>query len=135
MSNTDKKDDGTSIVMSEAEHAAEKKEKDLARKDAEQDQITYRVRPNIYSSFDSKTGEFEYEVHLPGVNKKDVKLRVLPTLFDLKARRDQILFTETEYFPYEIDVNAIEAKYENGLLRMHGKLKNPLDDAVEIKLA
>jgi len=94
----------------------------------------YQIRPTYYSNFNSDLGEFECEVHLPGVMKDDVKLRVLPELFDIKAKREHVLFTLTEYFPCELNINSLHAKYENGLLRMKAKIRDPLENAVDIPL-
>jgi len=96
----------------------------------------YRIRPRYYTNFDYAKGAFEYEVQLPGVAKDHVKLRILPELYDLHAQRDEHgVFTLTEYFPYEIDPDSVEAKYENGLLKFHGKVKDPMKGAVDIKLS
>ncbi|MHA1734092.1 MAG: Hsp20/alpha crystallin family protein [Promethearchaeota archaeon] len=121
------------IVLSEEEKISEQEKKGKGLKE-EKDEIWYEVYPNTCSSYDSGEGVFEYEVHLPGVLREDIDLRVLPELFDLKARREHVLYTATEYFPYEVDVGSVEGKYENGLLRISGKFKDPLADAVEIHL-
>jgi HSP20 family molecular chaperone IbpA len=95
----------------------------------------YRMLPNVYSDFDAVSKEFSYEIHLAGVKKENVKFRVLPDLFDLQAKRDeQIVYNLTDYFPYEVDTESVKATFENGLLRFTGKVKDPMKDAVEIKL-
>jgi len=111
-----------------------KKNEVMEEKKLKGDETWYQIRPTYYSNFNSDEREFECEVHLPGVNKDDVKLRVLPELFDIKAKREHVLFTLTEYFPCELDVNSIHAKYENGLLRMKAKIRDPLEDAIDIPL-
>lgn len=115
------------VAVKEADEAVTEKKGDAPK-------IRYRVRPRMYSNFDSASNAFEFEVHLPGVPKENIHLRVLPDLFDLKATREESLYALTEYFPYPIDVDSLEAKYANGLLRMKGRLKDPLSDAVEITL-
>ncbi len=74
-------------------------------------------------------------MELPGVPKEHVKLRVLPEMFDLRATRKHTQYLLTEYFPYELDINSIEAKYENGLLLIKGRFKDPMESAVDIKLS
>jgi len=106
----------------------------VEEKKSKLDETWYQIRPTYYSNFNSDEGEFVCEIHLPGVKKDEVKLRVLPELFDLKAKREHVLFTLTEYFPCELDVNSIQAKYENGLLQMKARIRDPLEDAVEIPL-
>jgi len=111
-----------------------KKDNAMQETKVKEDEAWYQIRPTYYSNFDTSAGEFECEVHLPGVGKDDVKLRVLPELFDLKAKREHVLFTLTEYFPCECDINSLDAKYENGLLRLRAKIRNPLESAVDIPL-
>lgn len=113
---------------------AVKKYEKLDEKKLTGDETWYQIRPTYYSNFNSDQREFECEIHLPGVKKDDVKLRVLPELFDVKAKREHVLFTLTEYFPCELDVNSIQAKYENGLLQLKARIRDPLEDAVEIPL-
>jgi len=97
--------------------------------------MQYRMIPDHYTNINSITGEWEIEIHLPGIKKEEINLRVLPDLFDLQAKRtEQNLYCLTEYFPYEISPDSIQAKYENGLLRIKGKIKDPLDKAFEIKI-
>ncbi|NMC08289.1 MAG: Hsp20/alpha crystallin family protein [Candidatus Lokiarchaeota archaeon] len=107
---------------------------DLAVTKEKSEEIYWRIRPYYSSDFDSETGEYHARVELPGVPKENVKLRVLPDLFDLRATREHTQYLLTEYFPYDMDVNSIEAKYEHGLLTIKGKFKDPLDSAVEISL-
>ncbi len=108
--------------------------KDLSEKGNDED-IYWRIRPNYSADFDSETGEYNARVELPGVPKEHVKLRVLPDLFDLRATRRHTQYLLTEYFPYEMDVNSIEAKYENGLLLIKGRFKDPMESAVDIQLS
>jgi len=117
----------TSLVESETK-------KDLAEQGKDED-IYWRIRPVYSADFDSETGEYNARVELPGVPKEHVKLRVLPDMFDLRATRKHTQYLLTEYFPYELDVNSIEAKYENGLLLIKGKFKDPMESAVDIQLS
>jgi len=108
--------------------------KELSEKANDED-IYWRIRPNYSADFDNETGEYNARVDLPGVPKDHVKLRVLPDLFDLRATRQHTQYLLTEYFPYEMDVNSIEAKYENGLLLIKGRFKDPMESAVDIQLS
>jgi len=116
---------------------AEVQDKDtsmVASVNKKDEDIYWRIRPYYSADFDPETGEYNARVELPGVPKDQVKLRVLPDMFDLRATREHTQYLLTEYFPYEMDVNSIEAKYEHGLLLIKGKFKDPLDSAVDITL-
>lgn len=107
---------------------------ELINKEESETDWIYKVEPTHYMSFNDDTGEFDVEIHLPGVPKEKIKLRILAELFDLQAKRDPFQYALTEYFPYEVKPESVIAKYENGLLHITGKVKNPMDEAVEIKL-
>jgi len=117
----------TSMVENEAK-------KELTETGKDED-IYWRIRPVYSADFDNETGEYNARVELPGVPKEHVKLRVLPEMFDLRATRKHTQYLLAEYFPYELDVNSIEAKYENGLLLIKGRFKDPMESAVDIKLS
>jgi len=124
----------TDMVAKKSTAIEEKKSQQVMEKKANGDEAWYQVRPTFYTNFDSTAKEFQCEVHLPGVKKEDVKLRVLPELFDLKAKREHVLFTLTEYFPCNIDPSTLNASYDSGLLRLKGRIQDPLENAIDIPL-
>ena len=83
----------------------------------------------------SETKEFELEVHLPGVKKENVNIKFLEDMFNIEADQSETRFyCLTESLPFLVNVNSIKANYENGLLRITGSIKNPLDEAVDVKI-
>jgi len=123
--------------MSDAKNTTmvEKEIKTDLAETGKEDDVFWRIRPYYSVDFDYDTGMYNARVELPGVPKEHVKLRVLPELFDVRATRQHTQYLLTEYFPYDVDPNSIEAKYEHGLLLIKGKFKDPLDDAVDIHLS
>jgi HSP20 family molecular chaperone IbpA len=104
----------------------------------EEKKAVYRVTPRWYGELDRKNKQFNFEVHLPGVDKDKVTLKVLPELMHLEATREEesskAIYTLTRYFSYEVDPDSIDAKCTNGLLKFSINIKDPLSDAVDIKL-
>jgi len=100
----------------------------------QEQEIKYRIRPKRYFNFDAENKEWELEVHLPGVQKSEIKLRILPNLYDLKAQRGEVLYSLTQYFPWDIETDSVKTKYKNGLLLVSGRIRDPMADAVPIKL-
>lgn len=97
-------------------------------------EIRYRIRPKRYFNFDAEDKEWTLEVHLPGVEKSEIKLRVLPNLYDLKAYRGEVMYALTQYFPWNIETESVKADYQNGLLVVSGKIRDRMADSVSIKL-
>jgi len=114
------------------ESIVEKKSEAIQKNDDQE--IRYRIRPKRFFNFDSEDKEWTLEVHLPGVEKSEIKLRVLPNLYDLKAYRGEVMYALTQYFPWNIETESVKADYENGLLIVSGKIRDRMADAVPIKL-
>jgi len=109
------------------------KEQGQINENSSKDIEEFWLKPIRYWNFDAD-GNWEIEIHIPGVKKDSIKLKILNELYDLKAKRGNVNYTLTEYFPCNINPDSIDARYDNGLLYIKGKVKDPMDDAVEIKL-
>jgi HSP20 family molecular chaperone IbpA len=97
--------------------------------------IQYRVIPDHYLNVDSRNGEWQIEINIPGVKKELISLRILPELYDLQAKRsDTHIYSLTEYLPFEVRPETIQANYDNGLLIIKGNIKNPLEEAIDIPI-
>lgn len=98
----------------------------------------YRITPRFYSQFNRKDKTLNFEIHLPGVQKEKVSLKVLPNLLHLEAPREMdestVVYTLSRYFPWEVDPESIDANCADGLLKFNVKIKDPLKEAVDIKL-
>ena len=115
-----------------AESIVEKKSEAIQEKVDQE--IRYRIRPRRYFNFDAEDKEWTLEIHLPGVEKSEIKLRILPNLYDLKAYRGEVMYSLTQYFPWNIETESVKTDYENGLLMISGKMRDPMADAISIKL-
>jgi len=113
----------------------EKNNKLIQNTSQKESSLQFRVIPTVYPSINQKLKELNLEIHLPGVKRENIQLKVLPELFDLRAKKDESTFYAiSEYFPYDINCDTIEAHYENGLLQMKAKIKDPMDNACDIKI-
>ncbi len=98
------------------------------------DEIKYQIRPRRYFDYSCKDKTWEIEVHLAGVEKSGIKLKFLDNAYIMEARRGKALYRLSEYVPFDIDKDSVSANYENGLLEIKGKIKDPMAEAVEIIL-
>ncbi|MBD3353699.1 MAG: Hsp20 family protein [Candidatus Lokiarchaeota archaeon] len=113
------------------------KKKDEKPKEENPESI-YRIRPFYEMHFNRDDGSYDYEVHLAGVPKENVELKVLPEFFVLRAKRTEGksvgIYTLTRYFLNEIDPETVKAEFNDGLLKFSVNIKDPLKDAYTIKL-
>jgi HSP20 family molecular chaperone IbpA len=97
-------------------------------------EIKYHIRPTRFINYDCAKHDWKIEFQLPGVKKENIDLKFLPNAYHLKAKRGQALYHASEYLPFKINSDTIEADYDNGMLSIKGKIKDPLENAVDIKL-
>jgi len=113
------------LVNQPAHEVAEQKE----------DEILYRLQPRHSWSVDYDTNDWLLEIELPGVLKDHVKIRYLEDFYELRATRDKVEYVLADYFPFDIDLKSVSGKYNQGLLTITGKIRDPLAEAVEVKLS
>lgn len=108
-----------------------KKENEEIAKPEEQ-KVRYRAYPDIstYVNYEKRT--VEVEISIPGVKKENITLKALPTWFSLNAPREEIEYTANYSWGVEIAPEKTKAKYYNGLLKITGYIKDPLDGAKEV---
>ena len=97
-------------------------------------EIQYRVYPDIYRRINHDEKTVELEVSLPGVRKDEIKLKALPKWFHLEGNRGHMQYSANQSWGFEIVPEKTTAKYENGLLKIQAHIKDPLADAKEVSL-
>ena len=100
----------------------------------EKPEIKYRICPTNYFNYNPKNKQWTLEIHVPGVNKDHISLKVLPNRVFFEAQRDVAMYTLSRFFPWKIDVDSVKGSYENGLLTLTGLLADPLKSAVLLKI-
>jgi HSP20 family molecular chaperone IbpA len=99
--------------------------------------MTNRVNPVVCAEYDEEADAYEVEIQLPGVNRENVDLKVLPGGFMVRAPRSD---NDTEYigsyaFCCPVDEEKVEANFKNGLLKAHFKLQQPYDKAHKVEIS
>lgn len=97
-------------------------------KNTEQE-VRYRVYPDIDSQVDYRNQTIDIEIALPGVAKEDINLKMLPEWFYVNAKRDEIEYSGSYNLGTTVIPEKTTAKYANGLLKVHAEIANPMDNA------
>jgi HSP20 family molecular chaperone IbpA len=96
-----------------------------------------KVAPEVCSFVDENHTKLTIEIALPGVKKENIKLKMHEDSFNISAPRED---NHTEYVSTlalccPVKPGKADAKYENGLLRVEVPFKDPMEDAVAVKVA
>lgn len=91
-----------------------------------------RVKPATCSYVDDDHTHLTLEITLPGVEKKDIKLRMHDDSFAINAPADDVEYVTTMSFCCPVKAEQAEAKYKNGLLKVVIPFKDAMDDALTI---
>jgi len=112
----------------------ENKPSSIEESKAGKDEYTYRVYPDIFRTLDYDSRAVDIEVNLPGVAKADITLKALPEFFHVEGKRGHMIYSANYSWGVEIVPEKTTAKYENGLLKIHAVIRNPMDSAKEISI-
>lgn len=96
--------------------------------------IKKKISADICSYIDEDNGSLHLEINVPGVSKKDIKLRMLDDSFSLIAPRESFDYVTAGNFCCPVRASDTMANYENGLLKVTVPLKNPMEDAIDITI-
>jgi HSP20 family protein len=96
-----------------------------------------KVTPEVCSYVDDNHTQLTLEISIPGVKKENIKLKMHDDSFYINAVRED---SNTEYvttraFCCPVSPDKAEAKYENGLLKIVIPFKDPMEDAVSVKIS
>ncbi|MFW9952387.1 MAG: Hsp20/alpha crystallin family protein [Candidatus Thorarchaeota archaeon] len=90
--------------------------------------------PEICAWADDENDNYHIEVTLPGVEKDSIKLKMHEDSFFISGETDNTIYVGS----YSIccPVKAVESKanYKNGVLKIDVPFKDPMEDAIEIKI-
>jgi HSP20 family molecular chaperone IbpA len=91
----------------------------------------YKIAPR-YGVW-SKNGKITIQIAIPGVQKDNIDMKVLPNYFTLRAKRDEVLYAlDLELTKVEPEIS--KASYSEGLLKIELKRYNPMDHAYDVKI-
>ena len=95
-----------------------------------------KVSPDVCAYVDDKHTKMNMEITLPGVNKKDIDLKMHDDSMYLKAIRldKNIEYVSALSFCCLVNPEKAHAKYENGLLKIQVPFKEVMEDEHKIQV-
>jgi len=93
-----------------------------------------KVSPNICAYVDGKHTKLTLEIAIPGAPIDNIDLKMHDDSFSLSAPREDIEYVAALAFCCPVKPEKAEAEYRNGLLKIEVPFKDPMEDAVKIKV-
>jgi HSP20 family protein len=92
------------------------------------------LSPNVCFDTDDNQSGGTLEIALPGVKKEDINLKINADGYNLSAVRGDTRYVANEAFCCPVVPDKTEAKYENGLLVIKLKFKDPMEEAIPVAI-
>jgi HSP20 family molecular chaperone IbpA len=93
-----------------------------------------KIAPELTAYVDDDHTMLTMEVAIPGVPKDQINLKMHEDSFSLSAPMEDMEYTTAFSFCCPVKPDAAKAKYENGLLKIEVPFKDPMEDAVKVKV-
>ena len=90
--------------------------------------------PLVDTVLDTKKNAVRIAAEMPGVTKEDVKVSATGQTVAISAERGDKKYHSEVQMPVEIMPNSIEANYNNGILELTAKVKEPAKKGINVKV-
>jgi len=107
--------------MSQKESKAEKMEKAL-------------VPAEMFACLDEKGENYIVEIELPGVDKKNIDLKMHEDLISVRAEREDQMLLGHLHFPLKVHQKKASATFKQGLLTVQVPVKEKRGPPVNVKV-
>lgn len=97
-------------------------------------EFRYNITPEIEYEIDYDNKAVNLDIELPGVEKKDIELKILPGEVHVKASRGNIDYHGDVEFGFDVIPEKTTAQYTNGLLHVRALIKDAMDEARTVEI-
>lgn len=92
------------------------------------------VLPSICVYPDEKCENLQIEIVLPGVEKKDISLKISENSFYVNASKEGVNYKDSYFIACPIIPEKTVATYSNGILKVTVPYREPLKGVVDVKI-
>ena len=92
----------------------------------------FRVSPEVCSYMSEDDNRLNIEVSMPGVDKKNIRLRMMDDSFSLTAPGKDVEYVTASGFCCPVKAEKARATYEDGCLKITIPFKDPFENALNV---
>lgn len=112
----------------------EKEEKTTELEKIENKPSKLRAFPQIFSYLDEEGSGYDLEIHLPGVDKDTIDLRMDKDSIYVTGETDTIRYVGSYGLCCPVDYDKATSTYKEGLLKLHVPFLEPTLKTIEVKI-
>jgi len=90
--------------------------------------------PDVCSWADDESENYHFEITMPGVEKETIKLKIHEDSFFVSGETENTIYVGSYAICCPIKPEKTKAIYKNGILKIDAPFKDPLEDAVDVKI-
>lgn len=94
----------------------------------------FRVAPDVCSYLSEDNDRLNIEVNMPGVEKENIRLRMVDDSFSLTAPGKDVEYVTASAFCCPVKAGEAQASYADGCLKISIPFKDPFENAVNVAI-
>jgi HSP20 family protein len=92
------------------------------------------MSPEVCAWADDEKDNYHIEITMPGVEKDTIKLKLHEDSFFVKGETDNTVYVGSYVICCPVKPGETKAEYKNGILKIDVPFKDPIEDAVDVKI-
>jgi HSP20 family protein len=107
----------------------------MSKKESKEEKIAKPATPaEMFACLDDTGANYLVEIELPGVEKKNIDLKMHEDLISVRAERTDVAFMGHLHFPLRVNPKKAKATFKQGLLLVQVPVKEKRSPPLSIKV-